>query len=107
VTGNLVIGESFHEAAEGLLQGRSLSKTLEQPHIPQMMQYMASVGERSGELDTVMSGAGEYYQKELTARVKLISVMIEPVLILFVGGIVGFVYLSFFMAVISVSKGGT
>ncbi len=106
VIGNLAVGDCFREAAEGLLQGRSLSKTFEQPHIPLMMRHMAAVGESSGQLDTVMHGAGEYYQKELAARVKLISVSIEPMLILMVGGVVGFVYFAFFQAVMSVSKGG-
>lgn len=106
VTGNLIIGESFQAAAEGLLQGRPLSKTFEQPHIPLMMRHMAAVGESSGQLDTVMNSAGEYYQKELSAKVKLISVAIEPVMIVGVGGIVGFVYYSFFQAMLSASKGG-
>ncbi len=106
VTGNLIIGESFQAAAEGLLQGRPLSKTFEQPHIPLMMRHMAAVGESSGQLDTVMNSAGEYYQKELSAKVKLIAVAIEPVMIVGVGGIVGFVYYSFFQAMLSASKGG-
>lgn len=103
---NLAIGDCFREAAEGLLQGRSLSRTFEQPHIPLMMRHMAAVGESSGQLDTVMHGTGEYYQKELAAKVKFISVAIEPMLILVVGGMVGFVYFAFFQAVMSVSKGG-
>jgi type II secretory pathway component PulF len=106
VTGNLIIGECFQAAAEGLLQGRPLSKTFEQPHIPLIMRHMAAVGESSGQLDTVMNSAGEYYQKELSAKVKLIAVAIEPVMIVAVGGIVGFVYYSFFQAMLSASKGG-
>lgn len=106
VTGNLAVSDCFKAAADGLLQGRSLSKTFEQPHIPLMMRHMAAVGESSGQLDTVMHSAGEYYQKELAAKVKLIAVAIEPMLILLVGGMVGFVYFAFFQAVMSVSKGG-
>ena len=106
VIGNLAVGDCFKRAASGLLSGKSLSKTFEQPHIPLMMRHMAAVGESSGQLDTVMYGVGEYYQKELSAKVKLISVMVEPILILMVGGMVGFVYYAFFQAVMSVSKGG-
>ncbi len=106
VMGNSAVSDCFSAAADGLLQGQPLSKTLDQPHIPLMMRHMAAVGESSGQLDTVMHGAGEYYQKELTARVKLISVAIEPMLILMVGVVVGFVYFAFFQAVMSVSKGG-
>ncbi len=106
VISNLAVSDCFSRAAKGLLAGRALSKTFEQPHIPLMMRHMAAVGESSGQLDTVMFGVGEYYQKELAARVKLIAVMVEPTLILVVGGMVGFVYYAFFQAVMAVSKGG-
>lgn len=106
VINNLAVGDCFKWAAEGLLAGRSLSKSFEQPHIPRMMRHMAAVGESSGQLDAVMQGVGEYYRKELAARVKVISVMIEPMLIVMVGGMVGFVYFAFFQAVMAVSKGG-
>lgn len=106
VIGNLAVSDCFRRAAEGLLEGKPLSKAFEQPHITLMMRNMAAVGESSGQLDTVMHGVGEYYQKELAAKVKMIAVMIEPMLIVMVGGMVGFVYYAFFQAVMSVSKGG-
>lgn len=106
VVGNLAVSDCFSNAAKGLLAGRALSKSLRQKHIPLMMRHMAAVGESSGQLDTVMFGVGEYYQKELEAKVKTIATLIEPMLILMVGGMVGFVYYAFFQAVMSVSKGG-
>lgn len=106
VIGNLAVADNFMLAADGLLEGKALSKAFNKPHITQMMRHMAAVGESSGQLDTVMNNVGEYYQKELSGKVKLIASMIEPMLILFVGGIVGFVYYAFFQAVMSVSKGG-
>ncbi len=106
VVGNLAVADSFDDAADGLLEGRALSKSLDQPHIPLMVRHMAAVGESSGQLDTVMENVGSFYQKELAAKVKMITMMIEPSLILTVGAIVGFVYYSFFEAVMAVSKGG-
>lgn len=103
---NLAVSDCFKRAAAGLLEGKPLSKAFEQPHITLMMRNMAAVGESSGQLDAVMHGVGEYYQKELAAKVKVIAVMIEPMLIVMVGGMVGFVYYAFFQAVMSVSKGG-
>lgn len=106
VVGNLAISDCFSRAAADLLEGRPLSKAFDKPHIPQMMRHMVAVGESSGQLDTVMDSVGQYYQKALAAKVKLISLLIEPVLIVFVGSIVGFVYFSFFQALVAVSKGG-
>ncbi|OAM90567.1 type II secretion system F family protein [Termitidicoccus mucosus] len=104
--GNLAVRDSFEKAAEGLLVGRALSRSFEQPHFPPMMRHMAAVGEKSGQLDTVMHDMGQYYQRELAAKVKFMSAMIEPVMILMVGSLVGYVYFSIFQAVMSVSKGG-
>ena len=60
---------------------------------------MIVVGENSGSLDRGLIHAAEYNQKELTRRVRLVGRMIEPVMLLIVGGIVAFVYLAFFMAI--------
>lgn len=98
--------DRFNAAADELLTGRALSTVMNRSHIPPMMRHMVAVGEKSGDLDTVMFDVGAYYQKELAAKVKLMSAMIEPVMIISVGGIVGFVYFSIFQAVMSVSKGG-
>ncbi|PHR27261.1 MAG: type II secretory pathway, component PulF [Desulfotalea sp.] len=106
VIGNLAVSDCFKRAAAGLLAGRPLSKTFKQAHITLMMRHMAAVGESSGQLDTVMYGVGEYYQKELSAKVRLIASLVEPILILMVGGMVGFVYYAFFQAVMAVSTGG-
>ena len=106
VLGNLAVGDCFKKASDGLLKGQPLSRTFRQPHIPPMMRRMAAVGEKSGQLDTVMQDVGEYYQKELVAKVKFITIMIEPVMILLAGGIVLFVYLSLFQAVMAISKRG-
>ncbi|MGE9292177.1 MAG: type II secretion system F family protein [Puniceicoccales bacterium] len=104
--GNLAMRASFDKAASELLLGRALSKSFEQPFFPPMVRHMAAVGEKSGQLDTVMEDMGQYYQRELESKVKFMSVMIEPVMILIVGSLVGYVYFSMFQAVMSVSKGG-
>lgn len=106
VVGNRVLADGFEQAAEKILQGSSLSNALEHPQIPLLVRHMAAVGERSGQLDTVMSDLGEFYRKELEALIKVLTAMVEPILILMVGGMVGFIYYAFFQAVIKVSTGG-
>ncbi|MDR2625847.1 MAG: type II secretion system F family protein [Zoogloeaceae bacterium] len=106
ISGNAAIARAFHRAAEAVLQGRTLALALDQRVLPRLMRHMAAVGEKSGQIDTVMETLGEYYQKALDARVKLLSSMIEPMLTLLIGGIVGFVYKAFFKAMLAVSTGG-
>lgn len=106
IVGNQALANALHSAAEQVLEGRALTVALARSPIPPLVQHMAAVGERSGEMESVMEALGNHYQKELDARVKLLSSMIEPILTLVIGGIVGFVYYAFFQAVLAVSTGG-
>jgi type IV pilus assembly protein PilC len=106
VAGNEWLARALNIAAEQVLEGRALAVALQRDPIPVLLQHMAAIGERSGEMETVMEALGSHYQKELDARVKMLSSMIEPVLTLLIGGIVGFVYYAFFQAVLAVSTGG-
>lgn len=106
IAGNASLSRAFEKASEEVLEGRALAIALNRSPIPALVRHMAAVGERSGEMENVMEALGQHYQKELDARVKFLSSMIEPVLTLFIGGIVGFVYYAFFQAVLAVSSGG-
>ncbi|MDR2164927.1 MAG: type II secretion system F family protein [Zoogloeaceae bacterium] len=106
VTGNAAFANAFAQAAEDVLAGKSLALALQRPVLPGLVQHMAAVGEKSGQVDTVMESLGQFYQKDLDARVKFLAAMIEPALILAAGGIVAFVYFAFFQAMLTVSTGG-
>lgn len=106
VAGNAALTRALHQAAEQVLEGRALTVALARNPIPALVQHMAAIGERSGEMEAVMEALGNHYQKELDARVKFLSSMIEPLLTLLIGGLVGFVYYAFFQAVLAVSTGG-
>ena len=106
VAGNASLAQALRKAAEQVLEGRALTVALARDPIPALVQHMAAIGERSGEMEAVMEALGNHYQKELDARVKFLSSMIEPLLTLVIGGVVGFVYYAFFQAVLAVSTGG-
>jgi type II secretory pathway component PulF len=105
VVANAGFSRAFARAADQVLGGRTLAAALDQPALPRLVRHMAAVGEKSGQLDTVMEALGQHYQKELDARVKLLAAMIEPALTVVIGGIVGFVYYAFFQAMMAVSTG--
>lgn len=105
VIGNHRLGQCFTQAGEEILAGQSLAIGLRQRQIPLMVQHMAGIGERSGELESVMQELGRYYQTATEARIKTMIAMIEPAMTLVVGGLVGFVYYSFFKAMMQVSAG--
>ncbi len=106
INGNSLIKRSFDLAAEGVVQGNKFADSLQQEAIPDMVLFLVASGEESGELGTVFLEIGDFYHKELDANINAMTAMIEPALTLMVGGMVGFVYVSFFQAVFAVSTGG-
>lgn len=103
---NTAMSSCFTKAGEKILSGQSLAVGLNQPLIPHMVQHMAGIGEKSGELDQVMDELGNYFQSQTEARLKAMIAMIEPAMTVIIGGLVGFVYYAFFKAMMQVSAGG-
>jgi type IV pilus assembly protein PilC len=105
ITGNHRLAKCFDKAGSDILSGRSLAYGFQQSNIPIMVQHMTGIGERSGELEHVMHEIGKYYQHNAEIRIKAMIAMIEPAMTLVVGGMVAFVYIGFFKAMMQVSAG--
>lgn len=100
---NAAIARDIAEASERILGGMSLAESLKRPTLPALVWQLAAVGERTGALDTMFQEIGDYYQTLLAAALKRLTTLIEPILILVVGGMVGFVYFAFFQALFSIA----
>jgi len=100
---NKAISTDIIHISEQVLQGQPLSRSIKQPHITRLIQHMTLVGERSGSLVDIMFKAALYYENELKSKAKAIGSMVEPVSILLIGGLVGFIYFGFFKAIFSIS----
>lgn len=99
------LSRCVNQVGEFILDGQSLAVGMRQDSIPRMVQYMAGIGERSGELEFVMGELGRYYQHLTELRIKRMIAMIEPAMTVVIGGMVGFVYYAFFSAMIRVTSG--
>src|SRR5574343_571377 len=82
IVGNAVLSSALANAERQVLKGQSLAVAMARQPIPDLVRHMSAIGERSGEMESVMEALGNHYQKELDARVKFLSSMIEPVLTL-------------------------
>ncbi|MEY8252237.1 MAG: type II secretion system F family protein, partial [Colwellia sp.] len=91
------------EAATKVLNGRDLSGSLRHPALPLLVVNLSAVGEKAGSLDHVMGELGNHYDRELQNSIKRMSNAIEPLMILMIGGMVGFVYYAFFQAIFSLA----
>ncbi len=110
ITSQVVENETYkrclQRSSERILSGDSLSVALQEKIMPPLLCHMAEVGEKTGQIDVVMNEVGVYYHKNLQARIKRMTAMIEPALILFVGVSVFFVMAAFFSALFAASTGG-
>lgn len=106
VMGNRVYARALDEAEHRLLAGRSLARALEQSVMPLLLRHMVAVGEGTGQLDAVLDAVAEHFRQSLQARIKLVTSLIEPVLLLLVGGVVGGVYYTFFKTLMSIGGRG-
>lgn len=103
---NRVIAGSISVAAEKVVHGQDLGTSFRQPFITALIHQLMIVGERSGNLVTIMDEASAYYEDDLQTKTRRLANMVEPMAILLIGGIVGFVYFGFFQALMSVTARG-
>jgi type IV pilus assembly protein PilC len=99
---NRYLAAQVASACEAIKRGEGLSRTLASGHgYNPMLISMLEVAERTGHLDASLEDVAEYCEVELRKKVKRLSAMVEPAIILVAGGIVGYVYMAFFMALMS------
>ncbi len=103
--GNRVYSKQLLSCSDKILQGRDISRSLNHPQIPPLVVQMIAVGENTGNLDDVLQELGVYYESLLAIAIKRLSAMIEPMMILVIGSMVGFVYYAFFQALFSLVGG--
>lgn len=85
---NVHIAESINRAAEKVKGGKSLAKTLEgDPSFLDLVPQMLSIGEQSGATEKMMGKTADYFEKEVDDQIKAISTIIEPVMMVVMGGV--------------------
>jgi len=90
------------QAREAVLRGGDLASGLAAKHaFSPLLPRMVAVGEAAGTLDEVLSELTRFHEAQLQVAIRRLSALIEPAIILVVGGIVGFVYIAFFVALFS------
>ena len=89
IVSNVHIVKALEDAREGVREGRSLAKELSKSAIfPPMIWHMVAVGEKSGELETMLQKAGKAYENEVNATLSGLTRLIEPLMMIGVGGVV-------------------
>jgi type IV pilus assembly protein PilC len=101
--GNAVIERSMGDVINSVKSGGTISEPLKSARsFPPMVAQMVGVGEETGALDAMLTKIADFYDDEVAAAVKALTSIMEPVMIIFVGGIVGVIVVSMYMPLFSV-----
>ncbi len=101
-TGNVVLERAIRDVQESVRQGESLAQPLTQhPVFPPMVVQMMSVGEDTGALDTMLHKIAEFYDQEVEATTEALAALIEPLMIVVIGAIIGAMIVALYMPIFS------
>ncbi|HYF24724.1 MAG TPA: type II secretion system F family protein, partial [Baekduia sp.] len=101
--GNRVIEDAMAAVIESVKSGGSISDPLkDSPVFTGMVTHMVGVGEETGALDTMLTKIADFYEDQVAAAVKQLTSILEPVMIVIVGGMVGFIVIAMYMPLFKV-----
>jgi len=96
--GNSVIEESMMDVKESVRGGETIARPLSRVAVfPPMVTHMISIGEETGALDAMLNKIADFYEDEVDAAIKSLTSIIEPVMMMFVGGLVGLIVISMYL----------
>jgi type IV pilus assembly protein PilC len=97
-SGNWVVEKALLKSRDAIREGIPIYKPLEvEPVFPPMVTRMIAVGEETGDIDGMLGKIGDFYESEVDATIKALTSIIEPIMIVVVGGIVGFIVISMYL----------
>ena len=103
--GNAVIGDALRTARQRVTDGTTISGPLASSGVfPRMMTDMLAVGEQAGDMPSSLEHIGKRYQKDMDRNIAAFTSALEPILIVAIAGVVGFVAIAILMAVFKVSS---
>jgi type IV pilus assembly protein PilC len=101
--GNWCIEKAMSDVIESVRQGGTIADPLKNAAVfPGMVSHMIGVGEETGAMDTMLSKIADFYEDQVGAAVKQLASILEPVMIVLVGGMVGFIVVSMYMPLFKV-----
>lgn len=103
--GNKVIQAELDTAAEEVKNGKLISDSLsESKHFPPIVSQMIAIGEETGQIDLILVKVADFYEEEVEATIEGLSSIIEPVMIVILGGMVGLIAISVMGPIASLSQ---
>ncbi len=103
--GNKVIEEAVFRVADAIAEGRPISEPLEETGVfPSMVVQMINVGESVGALDAMLEKIADFYDEEVDQAVENLTSMIEPFMMVFLGGLIGGIVVAMYLPIFKLSS---
>jgi type IV pilus assembly protein PilC len=100
--GNAQIEAAMKDVYASVKSGGTLAHPIEECDVfPPMVGHMVSVGEETGQLENMLSKVADFYEAEVDTKVKTLTSLIEPAMIVFVGGMVGLIVIAMYLPLFS------
>jgi general secretion pathway protein F len=103
LVGNVPIAQAIANARENITEGQSIAEPLRKSgEFPPMMIHMISIGEKTGELPSMLQNVAETYEEQVNNSIDSMTSLLEPLMIIGMGGAVGFIVMSVFMPLMEI-----
>jgi len=104
-TGNKVVGGAILDARPHVEEGNTLSSTLEgNPAFPKMLIHMLSAGEQTGKIEEMLGKLADFYQEEVDTMLEGLTSLLEPLLMVVIGVMIGGIVLCMFLPIFKMSE---
>lgn len=105
VVSNMVLSNAIEDGRNSIREGHSVADPLKKSGLfPPLLVHMIAVGEKSGELEQMLSRAADAYDGEVEASVSALSSIMEPVLVIFMGGVVLFIVMAILLPIFDLNQ---
>ncbi len=105
VVSNMVLQNAIQDARDAIREGHSMADPLKRSGLfPPLLIHMIAVGEKSGELESMLARAADAYDNEVEASVTALSSIMEPMMIIFMGGVVLFIVLAILLPIFELNQ---
>lgn len=105
VLGNAALEKVVHEAISSIREGQSIAEPLKRSgRFPPIVTHMITIGEKSGQLESMLQSVSDAYDTEVENRVQMLTSLLEPLIIVMMGSVVGFIAVSILMPLIQMSS---
>ena len=104
VVGNVRLAEVIDQARDAIREGESIAAPLKRSgEFPPLVHHMVAVGERSGALEEMLANVADAYESQVETTVTALTSLLEPVMIVAMGGVVGFIVFSVLMPILQIN----